>query len=283
MKKILLILLILGLYFLYIPNLKELPDKAHLRIVFYNLEYSTSNLEDWPSRKDQMIKRLNSYESDIISVQEADYDWILALDECLSDYSYVGVGREDGNTLGEYSAVFYNKTLLELIDSDTFWLSQTPDQPSIGWDASTYRICTWVQFKVKDSDEIFNVYNTHLDHISSKARQNGSQLILNRMIMDEPILLTGDFNFLQHSKVYNLITSSELSDSKYQTDDRVSYGTLNWFIPFNQSFMLPIDFCFVSEKIEVLTYRIDNQLGGNRKPISDHYPIIVDYKIKHTQ
>lgn len=272
------------MYLLHIPNLKEVPPLDEgIRVISYNLKYAGSDYDQWLARKDSLIDQIISYKPDIVSIQEGDIIWMDALKESLQGYDYVGVGREDGKSSGEYAAIFYNTRQVKLLSKGDFWLSETPTFPSVGWDASTYRICSWGSFQVLGSEEVFKVYNTHLDHKGKEARKNSSQLIIDTLkACDVPALITGDFNFYEGSKNYKMILQQGLFDSKYKTDDRVSYGSLNWFIAFNQSLFKPIDFCFVNEGIEVIRYRVDNQLRNKRQTMSDHYPLIIDIKISHT-
>ena len=122
------------------------------------------------------------------------------LDKNLKSYKYVGVARADVKEKGkgEYSAVFYNVNKFKDLKSGTFWLSDTSDQPSRGWDASLNRICTYILLQDKNSGNKFWVFNTHFDHKGVEARQKSAELIIAKIkeINKEnlPVFLMGDFN-----------------------------------------------------------------------------------------
>lgn len=290
-KRITIILTVLILtftYVFYIPSLKQVPEKMddQIRVMSYNLRYGSEEDERWPERRDLIVAQIQSYEPDILGVQEANWHWMHSEDNLpnlLEGYDHVGVGRDDGNASGEYAAIFYKESTLALIDSGNFWLSETPQIPSLGWDAGNIRICTWAIFNERSSGKKFIHYNTHLDHEGEVARRESLQLILKTIeSQDYPVILTGDFNFLQGTQSYkNLQNSDRLIDSKYATKDRVSHGSINWFLPINFQWMPPIDFCFVSSNDwEVMTYRVDNSYRLQGRPVSDHFPLVVDMVLK---
>ncbi|WP_240842380.1 endonuclease/exonuclease/phosphatase family protein [Acidaminobacter sp. JC074] len=288
MKKLIIasiILLSLLLIGLYIPKVKAVDKKEDhiIRVVSYNLKYGSSNQEDWKERKNILADQVLTYQPDSIGIQEGDYLWMSdsGLPGLLEGYDYVGVGRDDGHTSGEYTAIFYRSTY-EVVNSGNFWLSETPDQPSKGWDGACNRICTWVTLENKETGQIYTHFNTHLDHIGKEAREYGTKLILDKIShFDTPVVLTGDFNFYQDSKNYQVIQQSGLlRDAKFEAKDSMSYGTINWFLKLNFRWFKPIDFCFVSDDFDVQSYRIDNTGIYNNKPVSDHYPVIVDMIIK---
>lgn len=293
-KKILLgvlcVIILIVAFIFYIPKVKPVGDKAKgdIRIMSYNLKYSSSDYESWEKRKVIIADQILRYMPDSLGIQEGDEGWMRdsgGLPDLLKEkYSYVGVGRTDGKTRGEYAAVFYLKEKFEVMDSGTFWISQNQDQPSIGWDAVDYRICTWAKLKNKETGEVYTHFNTHLDHVGKEARMKGAELLLEKLEdCETPAVLTGDFNVLQWSKEYKVLAKSKtLDDAKYIAEDSMSYGTINWFYKLNFRFFLPIDFCFVSrDSIEVSKYRVDNTYYSDDKPVSDHYPVIVDMKIKN--
>ncbi|MCT4612955.1 MAG: endonuclease/exonuclease/phosphatase family protein [Clostridia bacterium] len=289
MKKIVYLLIILLIYFfVYIPSLKPVGEKkiGDLRIVSYNLKYGSSNYDEWKIRKDIIAKQVLKYDPDSIGVQEADSIWMNeedGLPKIFKGYSYVGVGRDDGDKKGEYAAIFYKTDKYKIKDSGTFWISETPDKPSIGWDAVCNRICTWVTLEDVKTGEIYTHFNLHLDHKGDVARVEGVRLVLERLEeIKTPYILTGDFNFMEGTIAYKMmIRNKEVEDSKYLAEDTMSYGTINWFYNFNFKHLKPIDFCFVSkEKVRVKKYRVDNSYLFNGKPVSDHYPVIVDLSLK---
>ena len=125
-----------------------------LKIMTYNikLDYPKEGKNSWTNRKPFMVKQIKFYEPDVLGVQEAMPNQMKDLDSLLTNYSFVGVGRDDGKDEGEYSAIFYKKNDLEVVESSTFWLSQTPDKVSMGWDAVCNRVCTYALFQDKKTN-----------------------------------------------------------------------------------------------------------------------------------
>jgi len=209
----------------------------------------------------------------------------------LPGYRYVGVGREDGIDKGEHSAIFYREDLFEVVDNGDFWLSETPDKPSIGWDAVLPRICTWAHFRHKASGREFLFFNLHMDHVGTVARVESGKLVKRKckeLGKGIPAFLTGDFNVDQTHQSYATLTedggfndSFEIAEFRYSPN-----GTFNDYktSDYTES---RIDHIFVTpgirvEKYGVLTdtYRTpaeDDEAGSGyvaRIP-SDHFPVKV--------
>ena len=188
-KKLLLIIPIL--FFLNINELK---------VISYNIRYNNSNdgINIWENRRSTIKNFIVDENPDFAGLQEVTYSQLMFLTESLKDYDYIGVGRDDGKTKGEFSPIFYNKNKYKVLTNDTFWLSSTPEKVSIGWDASMERICTYGLFENLDTKERLWVFNTHFDHIGNYAREKSTDLILKKInsikSKDIPVILTGDFN-----------------------------------------------------------------------------------------
>ena len=198
MKKIILSVgLLLGAVLTFI-SCKE--EKHTLTVISYNMRVGTTDDGDnsWENRKRATPLMLRDKKPDVFGVQEAlafQVDYIM--ENCPEDAS-VGVGRDDGDKKGEYMSIFWNKENIEMKDWGTFWLSETPDVPSKGWDAAYPRTATWALMKDKRNGREFYYVNTHLDHRGAEAQKNGLALIVSR-IRDinpnaVPMVLTGDFN-----------------------------------------------------------------------------------------
>ncbi|MEM8889234.1 MAG: endonuclease/exonuclease/phosphatase family protein, partial [Bacteroidota bacterium] len=139
----------------------------------YNLRYDNPNDGEnrWDLRKEFLRDQLKFFEPDVMGIQEGLKHQLDYLDGELSAYSYIGVGRDDGKEKGEYTAIFYKADKLSLIRQSTFWLSESPDEISVGWDAALERICTYALFEEKAGGAKFYVFNTHFDHRGEKARR----------------------------------------------------------------------------------------------------------------
>ena len=202
-----------------------------LDVVSYNIRYDNSQdgENQWDIRKETLASYLLKSSPDIIGMQEVLNNQLADLSNFLKEYKYVGVGREDGKTKGEYSPIFYRKSKLKVLMSSTFWLSETPQKISVGWDAALERICTYALFIDRKSKKQFWVFNTHFDHLGQIARSESVNLILEQIsilnVNDYPILITGDLNLTPEtlpikkfqSNLNDVLSDLNLNDPKYGT------------------------------------------------------------------
>ena len=261
-----------------------------LTVATYNIRYENtadvSNGNGWAQRCPVICKLIQFHDFDIVGAQEVLHGQLTGILSNLSDYSYVGVGRDDGKEKGEYAPIFYKTGKFKLLQSGHFWMSEVTDRPNKGWDAVLPRICTWGKFQNKKSGFSFWFFNLHMDHIGVEARKQSAKLVLRKiteMCGNEEVVLTGDFNVDQHSESYALInTSGKLKDS-YDVS-KVLYatnGTFNNFDP-NLKTESRIDHIFVTSNLHVMrygvltdTYRIK---GDNAKEIkSANFPSEVSF------
>ncbi len=254
-----------------------------LKIMSYNikLDYPKEGKNSWTNRKPFMVNQIKFYAPDVMGVQEAMPNQMKDLDSLLTDYSFVGVGRDDGKDEGEFSAIFYNKKDLEVIDSSTFWLSQTPDKVGMGWDAVCNRVCTYALFQNNTTKKKFWVFNTHFDHVGKEARSKSAILILDKIkslnTEGYPVFLTGDFNMKPNHESIDYITQT-LKDSKEVAELEFGpEGTFNGF-HFDQAVTRRIDYIFVSEDIEVNKYAVLSDNWNMQYP-SDHLPVLIEAKL----
>jgi endonuclease/exonuclease/phosphatase family metal-dependent hydrolase len=166
--------------FLFIYFLLSNLVSEEIKVISYNIRYNNPNdgKDIWENRRTTIVDFIKNENPDFLGLQEVNHAQLLFLNSNLSNYSFVGVGRDDGKTKGEYSPIFYNNNLFDLIKSNTFWLSSTPDRISVGWDASMERICTYAVFKTKKNKKNIWVFNTHFDHIGIEAREKSADLII---------------------------------------------------------------------------------------------------------
>ena len=256
------------------------PVKTKDTIISYNIRYDNrwdkENL--WSLRKNRLSQLLMDYDPSIFGIQEGLLNQVEWIDSTLKNYNYIGVGRDDGKGKGEFCAIYFDTTQYEVKENSTFWLSNTSDQVSVGWDAALERICTYGLFKKKMSDKMIWVFNAHFDHVGKTARKKSSELILKKIkevnTQSLPVVLMGDFNSNPDSdpiKVLknNLQDALEISSTKLKGPQ----GTFNGF-DNTHLFDNRIDYIFVKE-MKVLSYRhIDDRLSNNRH-ISDHLPVMI--------
>lgn len=274
----------LTIFFLFSLITTVIAQKP-MNIITYNIRYNTPSDKEnaWSNRRENVIKLLKLHKADIFSVQEALYDQIMDLKEGMLGFDYVGVGRDDGNINGEFSAIYYNSNRYIVIENGTFWLSQTPQIPSKSWDAALNRICTWARFKEKETLKSFYVFNTHFDHKGVKARKESAILILKEIgeiaKRNEPVVLTGDFNLTPNEKPLALIRQ-KLKDSR-QISETVPQGPVGTFNDFDFASKLEnrIDYIFVNKLVEVKKYIVITDSKEGRYP-SDHLPVLVEIQLK---
>lgn len=249
-----------------------------IKIMTYNikLDYPKQGENSWNDRKEFLSNQILFYEPDIFGVQEALPNQMKYLDSMLVSYDFVGIGRDSGNN-GEFSAIFYNRDKCKIIQASTFWLSETPEEPSRGWDARFNRICTYALFENEETNENFWVFNTHLDHEGKVAREQSLKLIDQQI--DElntdlfPVVLMGDLNLEPQTELIQWLKKKYL-DSKEIT--RIPafgpQGTFNGF-EFHKPVTRRIDYIFVSENIQVEKYAVLSDSKDCKYP-SDHLPVL---------
>jgi len=206
-----------------------------LDVMSYNIRYASPNDGPnlWENRKGAMVETLSNINPDLLGLQEVLHTQLLELTNGLKEYSYIGVGREDGKTMGEYSPILYRKDTFEVLDSGTFWLSDTPSQISVGWDAALERICTYARFLLRQSGKEFWMLNTHFDHVGVLARANAAHLILEKIntlnTSSLPVVVTGDFNLEPYEEPIQIIQSALEDVQKSLASSSQNYGTYNGF------------------------------------------------------
>ena len=160
------------------------PAKTELNWATFNVRYDNpgDSLNNWKNRKDRVAAFVKEQKLDIVGMQEVLHNQLEDLKERLPEYAEVGVGRKDGKTRGEYSPLFFRKDRFELLDSNTFWLSQYPDSVGfIGWDGACCRIATWAKLRDRQSGKVFMAVNTHFDHVGTQARTQSALLIIEKI------------------------------------------------------------------------------------------------------
>lgn len=272
--------------FFYLLLISQVAFGQQLDVLTYNIRYDNpkDTINGWEQRKDFLISQLNFYAPDVFGTQEGLIHQLKDIDNRLEDYTFIGVGRDEGDDRGEFCAIFYDKNKLELLENETFWLSATPEKPSKGWDAAIKRICTYGKFKSKENGKEFFVFNTHFDHVGTRAREEGAKLIL-RQIKERntkqlPVILMGDLNLETASTGIQLILK-ELQDAHIAAGKNAHgpEGTFNGFY-FTQPVTHRIDFIFTdTNNFEVLKSAILSDSKDCKYP-SDHLPVYASLLIK---
>lgn len=269
---------IVVLLFLFLSSAGAQVDAEQaVKVMTYNirLDVASDSMNAWPKRKEFLASQIEFHAPDIIGTQEgtpAQIDW---LDERLTAYARIGEGREGGHQ-GEYSAIYYNRHQLTVKASGTFWLSETPDKVSIGWDAALPRIVTWARFSERRGERDFFVFNTHFDHIGTEARLQSADLILTMMDSlnkdNHPFILTGDLNLTPETAPLQKL-SSALTDAFIAAP--VKLGPVGTFTGFHYEVPATrrIDYIFASPTAEVVNFATLTDAIDGRYP-SDHFALM---------
>ena len=260
------------------------------KMMTYNirLDIESDGENRWELRKDFFVSQIDFFNPDVFGVQEALPNQIKDIESGLKKYTVIGLGRENGNT-GESSSIFFKTEKFQLIEQNTFWLSETPEKVSRGWDAACNRVCTYVLLKDKKSKTNFYVFNTHLDHMGEIARKNSVKLILDKIKQinksNLPLVLLGDFNLLPSDERIQMIKrliKKEMLDSRDVSEKEPfgSEGTFNGF-NYNKPATERIDYIFLlnNNKLKVNKYAVFNE-SKNLKYASDHFPVYAELKIE---
>lgn len=268
---------------LAVASSPPLPEPAPLDVMSFNIRYGTANDGEnrWEVRKPRTIAAMRAHPAATIGLQEALAGQVEELAAAFPHYESVGVGREDGKAGGEFSAILYDRSRLQALRSDTFWLSDTPGVPgSKHWGNRITRVCTWAHFRDRKSGRYFYHFNAHLDHESQPSREKSASLILRRIAergTSDPVILTGDFNVGESNPVVAAVTTGGLRDTfRVLHPDAKEVGTFNGFRPaFGED---KIDYVFVGPEIKVVRAAIVRDQVDGHWP-SDHAPVVATIEI----
>jgi len=290
--------------------LSVLVASAQMLVGSYNIRYK--NAQDslrgdlWTKRCQVICDQVNFMSPDIFGAQEVLYPQLQDMLRGLDGYDYIGVGRDDGKQAGEYAAIFYKKNRVRLLSQGNFWLSETPEQPGLGWDAACIRICTWGKFKNLRTKKKFYYFNLHMDHVGIQARREAAKLVVARIkeiAKGAPVVLTGDFNVDQYDEIYRIFTDSGVLKDSY-VSARLRFAENGTFNSFKSDLFTKsrIDHVFVSPQTRVEAYGVltnsywvpDTMTAPSQKASdapqeisfqryqrrlpSDHYPVFVRLK-----
>ena len=254
----------------------------NLKIMTYNirLDIASDGENAWPNRKDFFTSQIQFYSPDIFGVQEATPNQVVDIAAALPDYDKFGIGRE-AEGKGEACTIYYKKNRFKIEQSNTFWLSETPNIVSKGWDAACNRICTYALFKDLKKKKLFWVFNTHLDHIGNEARVKGVQLILSKIkevnTKEYPVVFMGDFN--SEPNTPQIIEIRKVMDDTKDVSKEKPFGPSGTFNDFNhkEPVTLLIDYIFISKNnsFKVLKHAVLSDSKDLKYP-SDHLPVYIE-------
>lgn len=254
----------------------------------FNIRYDNpeDGAQNWHHRKENVVRMLRFYDLDIIGMQEVLVSQLTYLKDNLKDYQAIGVGREDGKEKGEFAPIFFRKDRFQEFQSGTFWLSETPEKVSKGWDAALERIATWVVLKDKNTGKEFIFMNTHFDHRGKQARVESAKLLKSKateLAAGKQLILTGDFNLVPESEGIQTIIKPDGNNTLVNSSSvaKIIYGP-NWTStgfknrPFDQRRV--IDYIFLKNIRTVNRYAVIAE-KLNDLQLSDHCPVFVQVEL----
>ncbi len=269
---------ILLLVCLGLPNFPVHGENYETEITICSFNIRGSNMDTgvnaWSNRKKMVIREFSNYQYDIVCMQEPLIDQIQDF-LSIGMYEWLGVSGQGTPDNDVFTPIFYNKKKLNVLDYGTFWLSETPDVVSRGWDGKFPRICTWAKFRDIENCRSFYVFNTHLDHVGEVAKLEGARLIcrkIKEMTTEEAVFITGDMNSTPETPPIHTFLSEFSNSREIATEKSGPAGTAHSYgklYPPSQ-----IDYIFVNEYISVIKAVT---ITKNSDPVymSDHYPIVI--------
>lgn len=245
----------------------------------YNIRYGSAEdgPNSWDIRKPATVSMIKDQAPDVMGVQEAFSFQIEYITENCPDYGFVGISRLDPKD-AETPAIFYDRTSVELLDWGNFWLSETPDRVSFGWDAACERNATWALMRHRKSGREFYFVNTHLDHVGKTARAEGLKTVLAKIGEMNgkglPVVLTGDFNTSADDPSLDVL-DGKMHDARYSASG--STDALNTYNGWGNS-STAIDYIFFDGFRKCMAYKTIQKEYDGVEFISDHYPIRAELK-----
>ena len=268
----------------------QIPASEPLTVMSFNIRYGTANDGEnrWENRRDMLFALLRAENADLIGVQEALYPQIQEILAAVPGYGVAGVGRDDGRTKGEFSAILFRTSRFTLSDAGTFWFSDTPEVvASKSWGNTITRICSWARLIDRDGRAFWH-YNVHLDHQSQPSRERSTELLAKRIAeranRGEPAIITGDLNVGESNPALAALVGSPAAPGAFVDTFRVLYpdakeaGTFTGFDP-KRTTGDKIDYVFVPRGTEVISAAIVRTGADGRVP-SDHFPVVAKVRLK---
>ena len=277
MKKLIIFVSLLFLAMAY----GKAEDKEVLKIATFNLRMDTpSDGENaWFHRKDMVNDLIRFYGFDLFGTQEG---FTHQLNDILrlSDYRFIGVGRDDGKDAGEHCAIFYRSDRFKVLDQGDFWLSEHPEKPGRGWDGTCCnRICTWGKFEDLKNHKQFYFFNVHYEYEGDVARRESSNLMSSRIKSiagNQPVFLTGDFNAFPTEEPIRILNDSGFLNDSYKITKEAPFGPVCTYHGYDSTIKTEerLDYIWVTDSIQIDKYGVlTNTLYGHTP--SDHFPVMV--------
>lgn len=266
---------------------KNEGERLALKVSSYNIRYDSSKDVEtgngWDARKPYVANVIKDHDFDIVGTQEGDSAQLADLKTLLPGYDYVGHPYGGRNHNLHNCAIFYKTGKYDVVDEGVFWFSETPDEPSIGWDATDRRICFWAKFKELETDVEFYFFTAHFYWRKHIAKENSGPLMaakVKEIAGDAPVIATGDYNSRSTTPQIQAILS-QLKDA-YDVTETPPVGPEDTNLGGGNFQGEPdgrIDFIFVSDHFRVLNYAVLTDSYGDGRHPSDHLPVVAELSI----
>lgn len=255
----------------------EIADTAvtqEITVMNFNIYIKGTGNKSPENRTDEVVATIRNADPDSFGVEEADEAWLERLSEALPEYSYAGHGR-DKDLGGEASAVFYKNEKYELVSEETFWLSETPEKPSKGWDAWINRICTVAVLRDIETGFTYAHFNAHFDNSGSISRVEAIRVVSEKAsTYDMPVVFSGDLNAKEGNLMYKRALEAGFYDTKYLAEVSDTGATYHGYMGQDKLNDKPIDYIFVNSYCEsVALYDVVTEKINGIYP-SDHFPVV---------
>lgn len=279
----------LFLFFFTVPLFAEDTLNVATWNIRINIREDSINGNVWSNRRAAIVKIVKDNDFDILGVQE---DFNKELDELnheLTFFSRIGYPNHENGKVGSHNSIFYKKDKFALQKSGMFYFAPKEDEPMLGWNGKYIRSCTWAEFKEKKSQQLFWVFNTHMDYAGGEVERESCKMLLRKILeiagKGASVIVMGDLNFNQYSSGYKILNESGLIEDAFITAKKKenAVGTFNKFKK-NRDSDIRLDHILTTRNVDVLKYAVllntyVDQYGEARFP-SDHFPVLVKINLK---
>lgn len=264
----------------------KMPDP--FRVMSFNIRYGSADdgANSWPQRRELVFRTIRADDPDVIGLQEVLLFQANELRDELSDYAFIGAGRDDGAEKGEMAPIMYRKDTFDMLAYGHVWLAEDIKRPGVcSWDAACPRMFTWVglRFRRRPLNGVI-IVNTHFDHVGKQARLESAKIVrrMTDSLGGKPVVVLGDFNCGPESPPYNVLTGdrgnlAELRDAwAMRWRDEDGAGTFHGFT--GEPSRERIDWILFNRRLEALDTAIDRREFNGRYP-SDHFPVTATLRL----
>lgn len=265
---------------------ERISNNDTLLVASYNTAAPWGNLLEgtYTTRRTHLFaQQINNILPDVLGVQELNSFWEEDLKELLPQYAYYGVkrGGDDKEKNAEINGIYYLKDKFDLLESDTFWISLTPETESRFEGAGCNRICSYAVLKNKNTGSVFAVFNTHLDNVSLEAQNLGGTLIaekseeLKNKYDGLSVVIMGDFNQYADGPAVQTLTEKGFVNACEVVNDKNTLTYHGWGM---FDYLGPIDFIFADDTVKIKNYKVHEEKQDNSYA-SDHFMITAELEM----